>query len=907
VATSFDDKEALIREIAFPPAPRDMAYENPPRGTMHEKVTIEVVQRALFSQAVQKAPGVDRLNFRALRLLWGWDSPRIIALARQCFRLGVHPRAWKTAKGILLQKPRKADYSLVKAYRVISLLNCLGKVVEKIAAEAIAKHCEETQTLHQGQMGCRKHRSAIDAVACLIQEVHYGWSKKMLSGTLFMDVKGAFDHVDPARLVKRMGEIGLDGDLIHWVASFLMDRQVQLVIDGHQGPKQPIDSGLPQGSPVSPILFIIYVRGVFQAIETRVPGVKTLSFADDIGLLTRANSVDEACQQLQLAGEVAIEWGAANGVQFDPEKTEAALFTRQRGRILRDQVQRARLAIGGKEVAFNQTATRWLGVLLDAGLTLKAHYQGRLQKAKKAEARVRALCRQRGLLPGLIWRIQKAAVQAVALYGAELWWRGQKDRTGGIQRLINQQARAITGAFWTTPIGPLIREAALEPAESLLEARQLGYAARILGLPTNQPTRQILPVTFRDGDQHAQPGEQPTGDRAWAEETPRGPWSLGQHLARQLGKSLRIDPSGGFEETTEISQGLFPGVIRVLPMEEALIAAREQRPGLSLWSDGSRFDNGRVGAGVAWQALGVWQARGIPLGLGKEVFDAELIGACEALELALKDRDKGPVTVLLDSQAAISRLQHQRAGPGQGLAIRAHRAAHALGAQGRPATIQWVPGHHGIEGNERADQAAKQAASKTPRGGQGKLSLAYTHRTRTEVARAQRQQWLTKALGRRSLPAQRAYRALPGWKLDPALASAPKKIASRYYQLKTGHAAIGAYLQKVQAQDSGACHSCQAPNETVYHLLFECREWRRQREALYRALGQAKVALPTAAEDHPEGRILGDPRATKAVLQFLTDTTIGTQRGVDQALNRANADDEWGLDALDEEDRGGEG
>jgi hypothetical protein len=139
------------------------------------------------------------------------------------------------------------------------------------------------------------------------------------------------------------------------------------------------------------------------------------------------------------------------------------------------------------------------------------------------------------------------------------------------------------------------------------------------------------------------------------------------------------------------------------------------------------------------------------------------------------------------------------------------------------------------------------------------------------------------------------------------LASAPKKIASRYYQLKTGHAAIGAYLQKVQAQDSGACHSCQAPNETVYHLLFECREWRRQREALYRALGQAKVALPTAAEDHPEGRILGDPRATKAVLQFLTDTTIGTQRGVDQALNRANADDEWGLDALDEEDRGGEG
>jgi hypothetical protein len=182
------------------------------------------------------------------------------------------------------------------------------------------------------------------------------------------------------------------------------------------------------------------------------------------------------------------------------------------------------------------------------------------------------------------------------------------------------------------------------------------------------------------------------------------------------------------------------------------------------------------------------------------------------------------------------------------------------------ATIQWVPGHNGIEGNERADQAAKQAALKPPQGGQGKLSLAYIYRTKTEVAQTQKQQWLTKALGRRSLRAQRAYRAQPGWKLDPTLAAAPKGIASRYYQLKTGHAAIGAYLQKVQAQESGACHGCQAPSETVYHLLFECREWRRQWGALFRALVKAKVALPTIAEDHPEGRIFGDPRATKAIL-----------------------------------------
>ncbi|KKA18832.1 RNA-directed DNA polymerase, partial [Rasamsonia emersonii CBS 393.64] len=104
----------------------------------------------------------------ALWLLWSWDSPWIVALARQCFRLGVHPQAWKVVKGILLQKPNKPDYTLVKAYRVISLLNCLGKVIEKIAAEAISDYCETTGVLHPSQIGSHRHWSATDAVACLI-------------------------------------------------------------------------------------------------------------------------------------------------------------------------------------------------------------------------------------------------------------------------------------------------------------------------------------------------------------------------------------------------------------------------------------------------------------------------------------------------------------------------------------------------------------------------------------------------------------------------------------------------------------------------------------------------------------------------------------------------------------------
>jgi hypothetical protein len=131
-------------------------------------------------------------------------------------------------------------------------------------------------------MGCRKRRSAIDAVACLIQRFHQAWAQKQLAGALFLDVKGAFDHVSPNRLIRRMGELGIDGDPIRWTQSFLTDRTVQLVIDGFQCPEQGIKAGIPQGSPVSPIL--IYLSGIFQAIEEAVPGIQALSFADDIGL-----------------------------------------------------------------------------------------------------------------------------------------------------------------------------------------------------------------------------------------------------------------------------------------------------------------------------------------------------------------------------------------------------------------------------------------------------------------------------------------------------------------------------------------------------------------------------------------------------------------------------------------------
>ena len=95
----------------------------------------------------------------------------------------------------------------------------------------------------------------------------------------------------------------------------------------------------------------------------------------------------------------------------------------------------------------------------------------------------------------------------------------------------------------------------------------------------------------------------------------------------------------------------------MLPGPEALAAAQSLPPELAIWSDGSRLENGKSGAGIAWQEPGgTWRTRGFPLGKGYEVFDAELLGVVRALQLAEKVGDQRPVTILLDSQAAIARL-----------------------------------------------------------------------------------------------------------------------------------------------------------------------------------------------------------------------------------------------------------
>ena len=175
--------------------------------------------------------------------------------------------------------------------------------------------------------------------------------------------------------MKRLIKLKIPGDIIRWVNSFFTDRKVQLVIDGYTCSSKEVEAGLPQGSPISPILFVIYISGFFDHIEEKIP-VTTLSFADNIGIIAVESSIRDTTKTLEAAGLEAIQWGLQNRISFEVDKTEAVLFTKKRK--LAKEVKQARIRLENKSIRYNKEATRWLGIWLDSGLSFKAHYRTRL-------------------------------------------------------------------------------------------------------------------------------------------------------------------------------------------------------------------------------------------------------------------------------------------------------------------------------------------------------------------------------------------------------------------------------------------------------------------------------------------------------------------------------------------------
>ena len=181
----------------------------------------------------------------------------------------------------MLHKPGKPK-SEITSYRPLSLTSCLGKILEKIITNRIKDRCNENNIINKQENGFRSKRNTNDNLFKLTQSLKQNINNGFVTSAVFLDVEKAFDQVWHAGLLHKMKKFGIDQNLLRWINSFLCERSISIKIKDIKSDFFSPKHGVPQGSPLSPILFTIYVSDIPQPENVQTT---TLSqFADDIAL-----------------------------------------------------------------------------------------------------------------------------------------------------------------------------------------------------------------------------------------------------------------------------------------------------------------------------------------------------------------------------------------------------------------------------------------------------------------------------------------------------------------------------------------------------------------------------------------------------------------------------------------------
>lgn len=891
VATTFTEKCDAFLSTLFPApqgppdpprSPRPQSPSGQPQGYKGSKasgprwewpdLTDEEVKKAILSSPAKKAPGPDSLSFLPIQYAYRAVPAVFNKAYKALFSSGYHPKAWRQAIGIILPKPNKSDYSVPKAYRVIALLNCLGKTLEKLFATRLGYLANTAGLLGPTQLGGRKQRSAVDTALLLAHYVQQQQAsrKKAITSTLLLDIKGAFDYVSKDQLLRVLERLGLPKTLISWVNCFVSNRKIQLAFEGQLQPLGDIAIGVPQGSPVSPILFLLYVRDIIASKGYQ------LSYIDDFSISITSTSARKNVRQLEEIASSLFVQAAAQKVAFDPGKTELIHFSRQREPILEG------VRVGGLLIAPKQLV-KWLGIWFDSGLRFRQHVE---KKIAAAQAAFQGLSRLASTQKGLSFRATRqlyvACVTTIADYGAQLWFTGHRQQ--GLlklfQRLQNQGLKKVLGTFKGSPTRALELEASIPPPEVRLRKACLAYSLRTLYFQKDHPVRQAYDQAARDdlADSGSDLG-------ALASIRPSTQlFRLLRELLAVVGPSYKLERQkaswappwlAGPKATIRISEAP-KGQAKL--QHRQLLASLEFEDPLIFYTDGSQGTYQKALAN-SWSYCEIG-LEGRPrktasgnLGPYVEVADAELFAIYRVL-VDLSRRPLAPlqqptqlVFIFIDSQAAIRRLEGY-----SDLAIRIRGLLERLYLT-YTIRLDWCPSHVGIFGNEFADRLAKKGLE-APFRGTPTASISYLRR---KVRKTCLERWKTlwveeETRGPKAQGLGKHYRRVKRdqlrftYKPDPDLAKAPRPTLSAYYQLLFGIGYLKAYLKQTNRTSFEECR-CGYYRHSTSHLLLSCSNYTKERQTLRKALRGQPLALPT---------LFSTKVGRKALLAFIEKTRVCT-------------------------------
>ena len=449
------------------------------------KFTMRELTSAINKMKRKGAAGPDNIPPTLMKALGPIALQELLAIFNESFRHADCPRIWRVAVIIPILKAGKPE---IASYRPISLTSCVVKLLERMLADRLY-YISETQNLFSPfQAGFRRGRSCEDQILRIVQASEDGFQKKPKhrSVLVLLDFSKAYDTFWREKLLLRMLDTGIPITIIRWLRSFLNNRRARVQLFNVLSNSRRFKQGLPQGSVLSPLLFLFYINDLTDELSDE--DVIAL-FADDVSILSTARNKADAERSVQAKVDIVSGWSQQWKLKLNVGKSEVSAFSAWSN----DSKWEPTISLQGRNIPFNSTP-RLLGVLLDRSFTCNTHID-------KLHADTASRLRGMKLVSHSTWGWKKSTVKTMYFayvrskmdYAAPAWqpWLSNTNMTR-LEALQNRALRIVTGQLVSTPLDALRKKANVNSYSTTSKQLILKAREKALRNTDDHPKRMAL-------------------------------------------------------------------------------------------------------------------------------------------------------------------------------------------------------------------------------------------------------------------------------------------------------------------------------------------------------------------------------------------------------------------------------
>ena len=447
--SSLIDKTAILTTVLTVDSTSHLDYLSTTSDcTFQLKTTsISKVTSLLSKLCKSKSTGLDKISASLLRECADLIAALLCTIFNQSIVSGIFPDEWKFSKVILLFK--QGQRSDLNNYHPISVIPVVAKVFERIIYDQLYDYFTVHKLISSHQSGFRPLHSTVTALLEATDSWAYNIDQGNVNAVVFLDLKKAFDTVDHEILLSKLNKYGVQGTSYEWFKSYLDCRKQRCFVNGSLSGDHFLTCGIPQGTILGPLLFLIYINDLPNCLLNSVPRM----YADDTHLTFASNNILNINTVLNEDLARVEKWLIANKLTLNASKTEVMLIgSRQRLSTFHNPLS---LIVDGAPIS-QVSSTKSLGVHIDQNLSWNVHVE---KLCKKIASGVGALKRARSFVPYETLRsVYMSLVQPHFDYWDSVWGNCTKALANKLQKLQNRAARILTHSNYDANADFLIQQ-----------------------------------------------------------------------------------------------------------------------------------------------------------------------------------------------------------------------------------------------------------------------------------------------------------------------------------------------------------------------------------------------------------------------------------------------------------------